>query len=155
MSFEPITTQEDFDAKVNSLIRDRIARDREAQEKKFSKEHEELLTKISGYEKQIADYGKQLEGLAAKDAEIEQLKQTNAKYETDSVKTRLAIAAGLDPKAWSYIGGTTEAEITESIKGLTDLVKAPAAPPATTEPSTQPDARQAALRQMLSGLRSN
>ena len=94
--FTPITTQEEFDA----AIKERLKRDRESQAKKYDGwiSPEEQQSRIGEYEKQIKalqDAAAESEKvLAEKDAKIAE----GARYRADLEKTRIALAAGLDPK---------------------------------------------------------
>lgn len=151
MAFEPITTQEAFD----SAISERLKRDREKIEAKFA-DYGELKTKVADYEKQFAELNKQLETLGAKDKEIESLKATNLKYETDMVKTRLAHEAGLPYGSTKYINGSTEEEIKQSIDEFKAFVKtsAPVAPLANPEPViTEAGKNEARNREILAKLK--
>lgn len=91
--FEPITSQEQFDA----AIKERLKRDRESQAKKY-----EGWTSPEDLQKQLADLNAKIaaledaatvseKALAEKDAEIAK----GAKYRDDLEKTRIAIASGL------------------------------------------------------------
>ena len=85
MAFEPIMTQEALDA----IISDRLKREREKTAEKYA-DYDAVKAKVGEYEKQLNGMNKQLETLSEKEKEIESLKAANQKYETDSVKTRLA-----------------------------------------------------------------
>lgn len=131
MAFEPIMTQEALDA----IITDRLKREREKTAEKYA-DYDSLKTKVGEYEKQLTGLNKQLETLGEKDKEIESLKEANQKYETDSVKTRLAHEAGLPYGSTKYISGNTEEEIKASIADFQNFTKtiAPVAPLASSEP---------------------
>lgn len=152
MSFEPITTQEEFD----SAISERLKREREKVKSEFA-DYNDLKTKAADYEKQIADFSKQLEALGEKDKEIETLKATNLKYETDSIKTRLAHEAGLPYGSTKYISGNTEDEIKKSIddfKSFVTTTQSPVAPLANPEPViTEAGKNEARDREILAKLK--
>ena len=98
---------------------------------------------------------KQLETLSEKEKEIESLKAANQKYETDSVKTRLAHEAGLPYGSTKYISGTTEDEIKASIADFQSFTKsfAPVAPLASSEPKQTPEgAKMNALKRLNESL---
>ena len=132
--FTPIETQE----QLNAIIQDRLARDREAQAKKYS-DYGEIREQRDAYAKQVEELQKQLE--------------------TDSVKTKAALAARLNPEAWGFIQGNAEDEIKESVDRLVKLTGNGMAPPSrSTEPEpseSKEAAMNAALKQVLSGLNLN
>jgi len=152
MSFEPITTQEEFD----SAISERLKREREKVKSEFA-DYNDLKTKVADYEKQFADFNKQLEALGEKDKEIEAQKATIQKFETDSIKTRLAHEAGLPYGSTKYISGNTEDEIKKSIddfKSFVTTTQAPVAPLANPEPViTEAGKNEARDREILAKLK--
>lgn len=104
--FTPITTQEEFDAKIT----ERISRAKESTAKQF-----EGWTSPDDLEKIKADYDAQIKTLqdaaadvektlADKDAQI----QEGDKYRVELAKTRICIAAQLDPKYASRLVGDSE-----------------------------------------------
>ena len=125
MAFEEITTQEAPD----EIIKGRLQREREAQSKKHAaelekfKDYDDLKAKLAEYEAGAKESAKALEDAKKKDAKIAELEGSIKKYESDSLKTKLALGAHLKPDAWKYISGNTEDEIKESIAGLNDLLK--------------------------------
>ena len=136
MAFEAITTQEVLD----EIIKGRLERDREAQSKKHAaelekfKDYDDLKAKLAEYEAGAKESAKALEDAKKKDAKIAELEGSIKKYESDSLKTKLALGAHLKPDAWKYISGNTEDEIKESIAGLNDLLKgAGSAPSGSSE----------------------
>lgn len=150
MAFEPIMTQEALDA----IISDRLKREREKTAEKYA-DYDAVKAKVGEYEKQINGMNKQLETLGEKEKEIESLKAANQKYETDSVKTRLAHEAGLPYGSTKYISGTTEDEIKASIADFQSFTKsfAPVAPLASSEPKQTPEgAKMNALKRLNESL---
>lgn len=125
MAFEAITSQDALD----EIIKGRLERDREAQAKKHAadlekfKDYDELKAKLSEYEASAKESAKALEDAKKKDAKIAELEGSIKKYESDSLKTKLALGAHLKPDAWKFISGDTEDEIKESIASLADLLK--------------------------------
>ncbi len=152
--FTPIETQE----QLNAIIQDRLARDRESQAKKYS-DYGEIREQRDAYAKQVEELQKQLEAHAADADTIKALQGQIAGYETDSVKTKAALAARLNPEAWGFIQGNTEDEIKESVDRLVKLTGNGTAPPSrSTEPEpseSKEAAMNAALKQVLSGLNLN
>ena len=136
MAFEPIMTQEALDA----IISDRLKREREKTAEKYA-DYDAVKAKVGEYEKQLNGLNKQLETLGEKEKEIESLKAANQKYETDSVKTRLAHEAGLP-----Y--GSSIADFQTFTKSF-----APVAPLASSEPKQTPEgAKMNALKRLNESL---
>ena len=157
MAFEAITTQEALD----EIIKGRLERDRETQSKKHAaelekfKDYDDLKAKLAEYEAGAKESAKALEDAKKKDAKIAELEGSIKKYESDSLKTKLALGAHLKPDAWKYISGNTEDEIKESIAGLNDLLKgAESAPSGSSEDAvTKEGANRAKELAQLKALR--
>jgi predicted RNase H-like nuclease (RuvC/YqgF family) len=117
MDFTPINTQEEFD----SAIRERLTRERETAAKKY-----EGYVPKAEHEKSINDFQKQLDDLTAKyadsDKTIETLKAQVHKYETDSVKTKIAHEVGLPYGMASRISGESEDDIRKDAESLKALI---------------------------------
>lgn len=147
---KPITTQEDLDA----LISDRLKRDRDAQARKY-----EGWLSPDDAKKQVEDLTGQLEAITKKHADaakqIEMLTAANHKYETDSVKRRVAHEVGLDWGLAERLTGDTEAEIRADAESLKSVVGAAnSAPPLRTYESDKgTKTAAAAWSEVLSGLR--
>lgn len=116
-TFEPITTQEDFTARIEPIIKDRVARAQETASKKYA-DYESLKAKVTELTKVNEELAEQVKSVAEKDTEIEALKLQNAKYETDSAKTRIALEKKIPTEYWKYITGSNEEEITASADGV-------------------------------------
>ena len=151
--FQAITTQEELD----TIIKDRLKRDREAQTKKYEgwvspEDHKKAITEIN---KAFDDYKAAHEGDAQT---IADLKAKTQEYETASLKSRIAHEVGLSYEWISRIGGTDEKSIradAESLKNLVGSQTTPAPlPPRSTE-TAPADAKAAALKSVLSGLNLN
>ena len=151
--FQAITTQEELD----SIIKDRLKRDREAQAKKFEgwispEDHQKAIDEAN---KALNDYKAAHDG---DEQTIADLKAKNQEYETASLRSRIAHEVGLSYEWISRISGTDEKSIradAESLKTLVGSQSAPAPlPPRSTEP-TPADAKTAALKNVLSGLKIN
>ena len=149
--FTAITTQEELD----SIIKDRLKRDREAQSKKFEgwispEDHQRAINEAN---KAFDDYKAAHSG---DEQTIADLKAKNQEYETASLKSRIAHEVGLSYEWISRISGTDEKSIradAESLKNLVGSQSAPAPlPPRSTEQTPPADARTAALKGVLSGL---
>lgn len=154
-NFTPITTQEEFDA----AIKDRLTRDREAQEKKIAEkyaDYDEMKAKTADYEKQIASYTEQLASVEEKEKRITDLENSVKKYETSALKTRIAHETGLDHSLAARLSGDTEDEIRADAKSLSETIgkmRTSAAPAKSTEPAGKAGSQQAGLSELLSSLK--
>ncbi|RHM59660.1 hypothetical protein [Coprobacillus sp. AF33-1AC] len=131
--FKPITTQEEFEKRLTERL--------EQKERSVTKKYEgytspEDLEKLKkGYESQIitlngqlenaqSDVSKKYEGFLSPE-QVETLKKDYdtkiANYETDSVKTRVAIEMKLPLELKDRLRGSTEEEIREDAKTLASL----------------------------------
>ena len=151
--FQAITTQEELD----SIIKDRLKRDREAQTKKF-----DGWISPEDHQKASDEANKALnDSKAAHDGDDKTIADLTAKlqdYETASLKSRIAHEVGLSYEWIGRISGTDEKSIRADAEALKNLVGSQATPaplpPRSTE--TPPaDAKAAALKGMLSGLKLN
>ncbi|MBQ6240878.1 MAG: phage scaffold protein [Firmicutes bacterium] len=148
--FKPIliNTQDEMD----NLFKERLTRERQKYDGYMSpKDVEELK---AGYDKQIADLNKaaasEKEKYAAYDAQIKERDAKIAKYEADSAKTRIAIAAGLDPKYASRLVGKDEKEWKADAEELAKDFRSAHVPPlANPEGHPVKDSKKAALKGML------
>lgn len=115
MEFQPINTQEEFDAR----IADRLKRERD----KFAD--------YDAIKASAAESGKRISELEAKEKELTgRIRQ----YETDSAKTRIGLAAGLPYEMVSRLSGETEEEIKTDAEALAKLLK-----PRQLQPLYQPE----------------
>lgn len=128
--FTPITTQAEFDA----AIAERLSR----QEKSIRAQFDGMMPagdveKLkAGYEETITGLKKQADEAAG---QIADLTAKVGRYETDSVKTRIALECGLPyGMAWR-LSGETEEEIRRDAESLRGMMKPAAAPLASPEPS--------------------
>ena len=131
--FTPINTQEE----LNKVIGERLAE----REKKIraeytgyndlKKQSETWNTEKQKYEKAIADNKTAFEDLNKKYTEAT---GKIAKFETDALKTRIAIETGIPTGLFSYLKGTTEEEIKKSAEELGKFTKGSGTlPPADPE----------------------
>lgn len=155
--FTPITTQEEFDA----AIKDRLARDREAQAKKTAEkygDYDDLKAKAAEYEKQIADYTEKLKGVEEKDKKIAELETSVKKYETSALKAKIAHETGLDYSLAARLSGETEDDIRADAKSLSETIgkmkTSAAAPAKSTEPAGAAGKTNAGYQALLSSLKS-
>lgn len=123
-SFAPIETQEAFDA----AIKDRIDRAKNSVREEF-KDYEDFKSKASAYDSKVQEYEDRIKGLnesaGKKDEAIKDLRAKVAKYESDSVKTRLASEYGLVPETIEFMHGSSEKEWRESAEKLAALTRKP------------------------------
>ena len=162
--FKPITTQEEFERRLSDRL--------EQKERSVSKKYEgyispEKLTEIkNGYEGQITTLNGQLETAlnSAKGFEgytspedLAKIKKDYddkiAKYENDSVKTRVAIEMGLPMDIVSRLKGSSEEEIREDAKIFSGLIQREP-PLASGEPVIgESKASDIALKKMIKNLK--
>lgn len=145
MEFTPITTQEEF----NEAIKDRLARERRVTAEKYA-DYDEMKGKISTFqqaEQQRADETAELQ------RQIDELTAKNKRYETDSVKTKVALELGLPAAMASRLTGEDEASIRQDAESLASLfAKAKGAPPLRNCEGDPVDPKEAALRQLTQNL---
>lgn len=152
MEFAPITTQEEF----NEAIKDRLASERRVTAEKYA-DYDELKGKISAYEEQISTFQQTEQQRADETAElqrqIDELTAKNKRYETDSVKTKVALELGLPAAMASRLTGEDEASIRQDAESLASLfAKAKGAPPLRNCEGDPVDPKEAALRQLTQNL---
>ena len=151
MAEDKTFTQEE----VNQLVGKARLEGKEAGRKEFEGwvSREELDKQIAG----LADQIKTLEGertnlqtqLTEKDGKI-------AKYEIDSVKTRIARETGLSYEAIDFLQGSDEEAIRKSAEALRGLVgKQPTPPLGNPEPGDKTDSKDKALIEMLNSIGGN
>lgn len=148
--FKPITinTQEEMD----NLFKERLTREKQKYDGYMSPQG--IAELKANYDKQIADLNNaaavEKTKYAAFDAQIKERDAKIAQYEADSAKTRIAIAAGLDPKYASRLVGKDEKEWKADAEELAKDFRAAHVPP-LANPEGQPpkDTKKAALKGML------
>lgn len=152
--FQPITNQEEFDAK----IKERLERERNSVTKQFAN-----WISPEDNAKQVADFQKQIEEIKASHSEdsktIETLTTRVKAYETAEIRSRVAHEMGLPYGMASRINGETEEEIRKDAQSLKDLIGTarPQAPQATTEPrltqNSEKAIENAAYRKLLGSMK--
>ena len=118
MAFEIIETQE----QLNEVIGDRLKREREKVENELKEkygDYDTLKSTNAEHEKTISGLR---EDLKKKDSEITELSGKVHKYETDSVKTRVAREAGLPFEMAERLRGKDEEELKKDAEDLKKLV---------------------------------
>lgn len=125
--FKTITTQEEFDER----IKERLVREAKKYEKHISPDELEKIKE--DYQKQIDELNTSIQEKASQyadfDNQIDDYKKQIAKYETDSVKTRVAIDMGIPLELKDRLKGTTEDEIREDAKILSGFASNKKKPP--------------------------
>lgn len=149
MSFKTIETQEELDR----IIQDRIARERD----KFA-DYDELKTKVTDYETQVATLQKAIDEsnatIKSHDDTVAELNSKIASYETSSLRTRIAIQNGLPLDLAERLVGDDEESIKADAERLASFVtkpKTPSAPLKDLEPPLGDD-KNSNWRQMASNL---
>ena len=126
--FKPIETQEQFDA----MIKGRLEQAERSFIEKYGKT-DELKTQLEESAGQIAELTKRLEEannqIESSKAEMEGLNAKVLKYETDSVKTRVAHEEGLPFEMAGRLTGDNEEAIRADAKSLAKMMKANASTP--------------------------
>ena len=121
--FKPIETQEQFDA----MIKGRLEQAERSFIEKYGKT-DELKTQLEESAGQIAELTKRLEEannqIESSKAEMEGLNAKVLKYETDSVKTRVAHEEGLPFEMAGRLTGDNEEAIRADAKSLAKMIKA-------------------------------
>lgn len=152
--FIPITTQEDFDARIKERLErqakkisdyDTIKKsnaDLQKQLDDLTRSNKEMADKYAKYDKEKADYIAKIKG-----------------YETDSIKNRFAREYNIPYEAIGYIQGQDEDAIKASAEGLSKIIgngskMRTRAPLASTEPSDDKGGsnKRDALRAMVKTL---
>jgi seryl-tRNA synthetase len=132
--FTPINTQEELD----KVIGQRLARERETVTKELNGQIAERDEKIKGFQSQIDDLNKKLETANAAAGKIPELESKVKKYETDSVKTRIAHEVGLPYEMAGRLSGDDEKTIRADAEGLKKIMGDPnPAPLKSTETGTE------------------
>ena len=154
--FTPINTQEEFD----NAIKSRIERERKTLSAQYADydalktQNAELLTKVEGLNKTIEDTNKKY---AESASAISDLQAKVKGYETDSVKTRIALKHGIPYELAGRLSGTTEEEIEKDAQAFVGFVsQKPKAPPlagSNDVTPTEKDIKNADYRQLLKSLK--
>lgn len=155
--FTPITTQEQFDAAIGA----RLARERETLGKRYA-DYDELKQKSADYEKQLSKLQRTMQEDAQRyagyDKTLTELQAKVKGYETDSVKTRIALETGLPYAMASRLTGETEDDIRKDAENLLQVMherRPHSAPPLCShEPAARSSEREA-LRVLSAQLETN
>lgn len=145
--FNPINTQEEFDA----LIKPRLERERNTVKKEFA-DYEQIKNDLNTAQ---AEKGKLADEVATLKGQMSELSAKLSASETDSAKTRIALELGLPYEMRNRLKGTSEEEIKKDAEELVKFFNAQkVTPPPLYNPEAKPqDPKDAALREMLQGLK--
>lgn len=154
MAFTVIETQEQLD----QVIGDRIKRAEAKAAEKYA-DYESLKTQNASYATQISQLNEQLqkqtETITGNKTTIEDLTNKVHKYETDSVKTAVALEMGLPYQMAGRLAGNNEEEIRADAEAMAKLIGSPkpAAPLGSSEPvnTNTPDAAWSKFAAQLTG----
>ena len=129
--FEPILTQEAFDAAISQRIR----RERETVRKEYA-DYDQTKAALTEAQKKNAEH----------EASIAELQKKIQGYETDSVKTRIALEKGIPLELRDRLTGTTEEEIRKDAETLVRFLSKPdpKAPPLRDPEPVETDSKAAA-----------
>lgn len=150
--FTPITTQEQFDA----AIKDRLVRERSTITGRYA-DYEDLKTKVSEYEGQIAQLrqaGEQSTATAGEmKKQIDDLTARNKGYEISALKTKVALETGLPYAAAERLTGEDEKTIRQDAESLVALFDgAKEAPPLKSTEDPAVDSKRAAMQRLTQNL---
>ena len=120
--FKPINTQEE----LNKVIGERLVSKEKAVREEYA-DYADLKKKAEGWDTEKATLEKTIaDNKTAYDDLNQKLTEANgkiAKYETDALKTKVAIESGIPAGLISYLKGTTEEEIKKSAEELGKFTK--------------------------------
>ena len=149
--FKPIETQEELD----NIIKDRLKRERETTQKRYEgwvspEDHQKAITDAN---KAFDDYKKAHE---SDEQTIADLTAKNKKYETASLKSRIAHEVGLSYEWIDRINGEDEKSIREDAESIKKLVGSGSAPLPTKNPEAGESyySGKNALKSVLNGLKN-
>lgn len=164
--FTPINTQEEFDAAIGS----RLKRERESITKSITQKYadegylspDDAAKLKADYDKQIGDLNSAIEAAAKKaaayDKDIAEKDAKIKKYETASVKARIAHETGLPYELAGRLSGETEDDIRKDAELLVKYVgktQQGADPLGSNEPAgarSKQSSETAAYKALLNGL---
>lgn len=129
--FIPIETQEQLDKVIGERVRraERQAAEKYADYDDLKKQNAQLTAQVQ----------KQAEAISKHDADVADLKAKIHGYETDSVKTRVALEMGLPYQMASRLTGDDEKAIRADAESMVKLIgnTKPVAPLGSSEPNVK------------------
>lgn len=152
--FKPIETQEE----LNKIVSGRVNEEHDRVMKQFA-DYEDLKKSNTDLKDELQQTKKTLSDTQEKykdyDKNIADLQVKVHKYEIDSVKTKVALEAGLPYGMASRLRGETEEEIKSDAETLKGLYKPPKQPLADHEGGVEKDPQRAALKKMLNDMKED
>lgn len=147
--FKVIETQE----QLEEVLKDRLKCERETVKKEFEGylSPEDIAKKYEGYLSPDDAAARYKDHLSPEEAA--KLRTRIKGYEIDSVKTRIAHETGLSYDAVQFLRGEDEESIRKSAQSLKGLMGAGNVAPLASTETPLPDAKDAALRSTLKGLK--
>ncbi|MBR0341030.1 MAG: DUF4355 domain-containing protein [Oscillospiraceae bacterium] len=149
--FTPINTQEEFD----NAIKARIERERKSLLAQYA-DYDSLKTQIAQLEKTNKDTNAKYE---AGEKTISELQAKVQSYETDSVKTRMALKYSIPFELAGRLSGTTEEEIEKDAQTLAGFVsKKSSAPPlagSNDVTPTEEDIKKDGYKELLKAIKGD
>lgn len=119
--FTPINSQEELD----KIISERIKRERESLSKKYA-DYDDIKRSNDERGKQLENLTKEMKDLSDKNSQSETtINELNSKikgYDTDSVKTRIALELGLPYGMHSRLTGDDETSIRKDAEALKAMI---------------------------------
>ena len=151
MEFEAIKTQEELD----KIIQKRLAKEQAKHKKEVESIIEENGRKVTEYEAKIAEYEQASkvgeESKSEYERRIADLETKVKGYETDSVKTKIALELGIPYALAGKLSGDNEEDIRKDAEALSKFVSQKKATPlARTEDDGDGDN---GYREILNGLK--
>lgn len=152
--FKPIETQEE----LNKIVSGRVNEEHDRVMKQFAdyedikKQNADLKEELSATQKNLADTQEKYKDY---DKNLTDLQTKVHNYEIDSVKTKVALDAGLPFAMASRLRGETEEEIRSDAEALKGLYKPQKQPLADPEVGVEKDPQRAALKKMLNDMKED
>lgn len=151
MDFKPINTQEEFE----TAVKDRIAREKDTVLRKYA-DYDDLKAKAARYDTEKTTFDTALAAANGKIADYEkQIGDLNGKikgFETDSLKTQIALQTGLPYEMRSRLKGETEDEIKKDAQDLFKLMGTQRTVLPLGDPEPTVDSKTAAVKALRDGL---
>ena len=161
-AFKPITTQEELNAVIGDRVTKARASERKTVEEEFTQkyaDYDSIKNTLTEKENRITELGKELEQAknagSTNDKTIKELQEKVQKYESDSVKTRIAQEFGLDASLANRLTGETEEDIRKDAEALKSIVGSTSVQRINFSPeSTAKEEENAALKNMLQAMKA-
>lgn len=148
--FKPITTQEEFDAAIKARL---------SREKEKYVDYDQLKSRVEELEKENVGLKSTIEAnnqsKAESDKQLEEMQKQIAGYETDSLRTRVALQHGLPYDLADRLQGTDEESFKADAERLAGFMKpvSKVAPVKSTEPIVpKEDAKRTMYRNLVQNL---